>query len=189
MRYGFDNPLPESVDADAVVVGAGPGGAAVSRILTEGGLRVVLLEEGPPKSRFRPSFAHTAKYHMQEGASMLVQGSVPFPVMAGRGVGGGSLVNSAICFRTPDDVLASWAELLDDERYLAQNLAPIYDEIEERIGVAPVAEAMAGENNMIIARGVEKLGLEGGLVRRNAPGCIGCGICNYGCGVSCGGGY
>ncbi|HCP46743.1 MAG TPA: ribose 1,5-bisphosphate isomerase, partial [Deltaproteobacteria bacterium] len=40
MRFGFDNPLPDSVDADAVVVGAGPGGAAVSRILTGGGLRV-----------------------------------------------------------------------------------------------------------------------------------------------------
>jgi len=155
----------------------------VSRVLTQGGLRVVMLEEGPPKSRFRPSFAHTAKYHMQEGASMLAQGPVPFPVMAGRGVGGGSLVNSAICFRTPDAVLTSWAELLDDERFLAEQLAPIYDEIEERIGVAPVSEATAGENNMIIARGVEKLGLEGGLVRRNAPGCIGCGICNLGCPV------
>ncbi|HCP45664.1 MAG TPA: hypothetical protein DIU15_06465, partial [Deltaproteobacteria bacterium] len=148
-----------------------------------GGLRVVMLEEGPPRSRFRPSFAHTAKYHMQEGASMLVQGSVPFPVMAGRGVGGGSLVNSAICFRTPENVLESWAESLDDDRYLAQNLAPIYDEIEARIGVAPVSEATAGENNMVIARGAQKLGLEGGLVRRNAPGCIGCGICNYGCPV------
>ena len=34
---------------------------------------------------------------------------------------------------------------------------------------------------MIVARGVEKLGLQGGLLRRNAPGCVGCGICNLGC--------
>lgn len=178
---GFEDPHGERLDCDVVIVGAGPGGGAVARVLTAGGLDVVQVEEGPARSRFRPSWANTARYHYQEGGAMLAQGPVPFPVVAGRGVGGGSLVNSAICFRMPDRILEEWVELLGDDRYTPSRIASIYTEIEQRIGVVPVSPGIAGENNMIVARGVEKLGLQGGLLNRNAPGCIGCGICNYGC--------
>jgi len=177
---GHDDALPR-YEVDAVVVGAGPGGSAVSRVLTEAGWSVVVLEDGPRVSNFRPNYAHTARYHMQEGGTVLAHGSVPMPVAAGRGLGGGSLVNSAICFRTPDAVLDEWSELLQDERYRPAVMSPRFDWMEERIGVVPVTEDIAGENNMIVARGVEKLGLQGGLLRRNTPGCVGCGICNFGC--------
>ena len=170
-------------DVDAVIVGAGPGGGAVARQLAAAGWRTLIVEDGPRASRFKPSWSNSVRYHFQEFGTMVAEGSVPFPVMAGRGVGGGSLVNSAICFRTPAPVLEEWAELLQDDRYLPDNINPIYDEIEERIGVVPVHEAIAGENNMIVARGVAAMGppMIGGLLRRNAPGCIGCGICNFGC--------
>lgn len=179
--HGHDDPLQSDEAVDVVIVGAGPGGGAASRQLARAGLKVVLVEEGPPRSRFRPSFTHTARYHMQEGGTLVVQGPVPFPVAAGRGVGGSSLVNSAICFRTPPDVLRGWTDLLGDERYSPEALGPIFDDLEARIEVVPVTEAIAGENNMIVARGVAKLGLGGGLMRRNTPGCVGCGICNFGC--------
>lgn len=181
MIHGHDQPLGERIEADVVIVGAGPGGASVARVLTEGGLDVVLLEDGPPQSRFRPSFANISRFHMQEAGTMLAEGPVTFPVAAGRGVGGGTLVNSAICFRAPDYVLTEWAELLEDERYRPEAVAPIYEEIEERIQVVDLPLGIAGENNLIVKRGVEKLGLQGGLIRRNTPGCVGCGICNLGC--------
>lgn len=179
---GFDD-ARERYDVDAVIVGAGPGGGAVARQLAAAGWRVLIVEDGPRLSRFRPSWSNSVRYHFQEFGTMVAEGPVPFPVMAGRGVGGGSLVNSAICFRTPAPVLEEWAQTLQDERYLPDNINPIYDEIEARIGVVPVHESIAGENNMIVARGVKALGppLEGGLLRRNAPTCIGCGICNFGC--------
>ena len=181
--HGWSDALGPELEVDFVVVGAGPGGAAVSRVLAEAGRSVVLLEDGPPRSNFRPNYFHTARYHMQELGTMLAQGPVPFPVAAGRGVGGGSLVNSAICFRTPDPVLDEWSELLQDERYRPDAMRPLFDFMEERIQVLDVTEAIAGENNMIVARGVEKLGLQGGLLRRNTPRCVGCGICNFGCPV------
>jgi choline dehydrogenase-like flavoprotein len=177
----WTDPLGEELEVDAVVVGAGPGGSAVSRVLARAGWDVVLLEEGPPRSNFRPNYFHTARYHMQESGTMLAQGSVPLPVAAGRGIGGGSLVNSAICFRTPDHVLEEWSELLADDRYRPDAMRPLFDFMEERIQVVPVTEAIAGENNMIVARGVAALGLQGGLLRRNTPTCVGCGICNFGC--------
>lgn len=174
-----------TLEADAVVVGSGPGGAAMARALAEGGLRVVVLEEGPARPRFRPNMAHTSRYHMQEGGAMVARSSdAIMPIAAGRGVGGGSLVNSAICFRTPDAVLDSWTEQLGgDDRYSPAQLGPVFDEIEALIQVGVTPDAIAGENNRIIVRGAAALDLPGGLIRRNTPHCNGCGICNFGCPV------
>jgi len=172
------------LSADVVIVGTGPGGASIARVLADAGRRVVLVEEGPARPNFRPNAAHTNRFHMQEGGGMVARGSKLMPIAAGRGVGGGSLVNSAICFRVPDDVADGWVDVLGGEdRFSAANLRPLFEEMEAILGVAETPETVAGENNMIVVRGVKKLGLEGGLVRRNAPGCAGCGICNFGCPV------
>lgn len=171
-----------SVETDVVIVGTGPGGAAAARVLAEAGANVMLLEEGPPVPNFRPNLQHTSRYHMQERGGMVARGSGLMPIAAGRGVGGGSLVNSAICWRTPDAVLDGWAELLGgDTRFSATALAPVYEELEALLGIAVTPDAIAGENNRIVVRGAEKLGWPGGLLRRNTPGCVGCGVCNYGC--------
>lgn len=171
------------LDADVVIVGSGPGGAAVARVLAQGGMRVVVLEEGPAQSRFRPNQANVARFHMQEGGTMVAQGSAPLPIAAGRGVGGGSLINSALCFRCPDAVLDDWATRLNDPSWSASRMAPLFDELGAAIGVGITPERVAGENNLLIVRGMHALGLKGGLAPRNTPGCQGCGICNFGCPV------
>ncbi|MCA9712127.1 MAG: GMC family oxidoreductase, partial [Myxococcales bacterium] len=143
--------------------------------------RVVLLEEGPAVSRFRKNQATTARYHMQEDAMMVARGEAFVPIAAGRGVGGGSLINSALCFRAPDPLLVDWASRLGDDRFGPQAMGAVYDEISELIGVGVTPEAIAGRNNQLIVRGVAALGLEGGFAPRNTPGCRGCGVCNFGC--------
>ena len=172
-----------SMRADVVIVGTGPGGAAAGRVLAEAGLRVVMLEEGPARPRFRPNLANVNRYHMQEGGAMIARGSQLMPIAAGRGVGGGSLVNSALSFRTPDSVLEGWTTLLEDDRYGPQAMRPVFDELGTLLEIGLTPPDIAGENNLLICRGVEKLGLRGGLAPRNAPRCVGCGFCNYGCPV------
>ncbi|NOY27669.1 MAG: GMC family oxidoreductase [Oligoflexia bacterium] len=142
---------------------------------------MVLLEEGPAASRFRPNQAHTARYHMQEGGGMVATGNGLLPIAAGRGVGGGTLINSALSFRAPETVLDSWAAALQDEDWSAAAIAPLYDEISTLIGVRRMWESVAGRNNQLIAAGAAQLGLPGGLAPRNTPGCMGCGECNFGC--------
>jgi len=183
--FGFED-VGEGRDytADVVVVGAGPGGSAAARQLAAAGMKVVVLEEGPTTSRFRPNFGQTMRYHMQEGGGMVAQGSAIVPIAAGRGIGGGSLINSAICFRTPDYILDKWVSLLGDERYSPAALAPIFDELEELLGIGPVTEETAGKNNELIVRGTKIKGYPGGLIRRNTPFCQGCGLCNYGCPIN-----
>jgi choline dehydrogenase-like flavoprotein len=172
-----------TLEADVAIVGTGPGGAAAARVLSEAGLKVVMLEEGPARPRFRPNLANVNRYHMQEGGAMIARGSQLMPIAAGRGVGGGSLVNSALSFRTPDAVLQGWTELLQDDRYGPDAMRPVFDEIGELVEIGLTSPDIAGENNLLICRGVEKLGLRGGLAPRNTPRCVGCGFCNYGCPV------
>lgn len=166
--------------ADVVVVGAGPGGAAVARELSRRGARVLLLEEGPPKSRFNRNQGGSMRHHMQEGGTMVATGAM-MPIASGRGLGGGSLINSAIAWRCPDEVLAGWADLLGDDRFSPAAMKPVYDELWELLGIWSTRIEIAGKNNDLIVRGVQKLGLEGGYLDRATPGCTGCGVCYFGC--------
>jgi GMC oxidoreductase len=47
--------------------------------------------------------------------------------------------------------------------------------------VAEVPGALAGRNALLVKRGAGALGLSGGFLRRNAPGCRGSGVCAFGC--------
>lgn len=169
------------LSADVVVVGSGPGGGALARVLAEGGVDVLLVEMGPRRSHFRPNYANVSRYHMQEGGTMVARGSAPMPIAAGRGVGGSTLVNSALSFRAPKYVLNHWAELLDEPDLAWEPMQYLYDEVSRIVGVTVTPDRVAGENNRIIVRGIEALGLEGGLAPRSTPGCVGCGVCYFGC--------
>ena len=101
-----------TVTADAVVIGTGAGGAPVAKELAEGGMRVVMLEEG---QRFetgdltaRPRDMTRRLY--RDAGQTVTAGNVPILLPLGRGVGGTTLVNSGTCFRTPGPVLARWRD-------------------------------------------------------------------------------
>ena len=171
----------KTLTCDVVVVGSGPGGGSLARVLAEAGVDVLVLEMGPKKSNFRPNYANVSRYHMQEGGTMVARGSAPMPIAAGRGVGGSTLVNSALSFRAPRYVLDGWAEKLSEPALSWDAMQPVYDEVSRIVGVQMTREKVSGVNNNIIVRGVEKLGLQGGLAPRSTPGCVGCGVCYFGC--------
>jgi choline dehydrogenase-like flavoprotein len=173
--------VDRELTCDIVVVGTGPGGAACARALALGGASVVLLEEGPAESRFALHYGGTMRHHYQEGGAMVATGTTYVPIAAGRGIGGGSLVNSAIAWRAPDHVLDGWTKLLDDDRYGPAALAPLYDELWALLGIWPTRPEVSGANNDLIVRGVRALGLDGGYLQRATPGCTACGVCYFGC--------
>ncbi len=169
------------VEVDVAIIGTGPGGAAAARALSDVGVRVLLLEEGPPEERFRPNQGSVMRHHMQEGGAMVATGRAFMPIAAGRGVGGGTLINSAIAWRCPDAVLDSWGPLLDDQRFSAANMRAVYDWLWEYLGIWDTLPAIAGENSDIVVRGTRAVGFEGGYLARYTPRCVGCGTCFYGC--------
>lgn len=169
------------LEADVVIVGTGPGGLTAAHVLAESGARVVMLEAGSfwPKGSFHRSQARALRDLVQDRGTRVMLGNTHVPLMSGRGVGGGTLINSAISFRAPDGVLDEWmARGLD---YWADREA-LYAEVEEAIGVTVTPEAIAGNNSHVVRRGLARMpGVTHGFMPRSAPGCAGCGTCQTGC--------
>jgi choline dehydrogenase-like flavoprotein len=168
--------------ADVAVVGSGPGGAVVAKELAEAGRSVVLLEEGPP---FTPddfeldgtlSMART----IREGGLRMTRGTV-MPTMQAICLGGGSLINSAICVRAPDFVLDEWCDRYQLKQTTRADLDPHYDAVGEFLGIAPTPEAVMGRRNLLFREGCDALGYSSEPISRNVGGCRGSGECFTGC--------
>ncbi len=176
-------PGGETVDCDAVVVGSGAGGAAVAYALTQLGKRVLILEEGrrfePEELKPKASWAYRHLY--AERSTRFMQGNLFIPLPGGRAVGGSTLLNSAICFRTPGKVLTRWREQFGISWADEAALAPTFAEVERAIGVEKTHPSQARGNNLTFKRGCDALGIQGDFISRNAPGCVGCGLCQLGC--------
>jgi len=175
------------IDADACVIGAGAGGAVAAAELAEGGMRVVVLEQGPrhDADRFSARPLEMLARLYRDGGQTTTLGTPPILLPLGRGLGGTTLVNSGTCFRTPSHVLARWRDefgldALADEAALD----PCFARVEEALSIQEVTPELAGRNAAVARRGAEALGWSHGFLRRNARGCVGSGVCAFGCPTS-----
>lgn len=170
---------------DVVIVGAGPSGLATGAVLAEEGFDVVVVEAGSfwTHDQFQRRQSWAAQNLMQQQATRVATGNAFIPVASGRGVGGGTLVNSAICFRGPDRVLDEWVDQWGLDYFEANRREALFEEVERVIGVDRTPPEVAGTNAAIARRGFASLGLDHGYMPRNAPGCAGCGTCQTGCPV------
>jgi choline dehydrogenase-like flavoprotein len=176
----------DRIDADVCIVGAGAGGAVAAAELAEGGAKVVVLEQGPhhDADRFsaRPVEMMTRLY--RNGGQGVTLGSPPIVLPLGRGLGGTTLVNSGTCFRTPPAVLERWRGEYGLHELTAQELDPCFARVERALSVAEVTPELAGANAAVARRGAQALGWSHGYLRRNARGCVGSGVCAFGCPTS-----
>ena len=170
-----------ALDADVAIVGTGAGGGIAAEILSGVGLRVVMIEEGP--------LATSRDFHMLESEAypQLYQESAArktrdkaINILQGRCVGGGTTVNWTSSFRTPQATLAHWASAFGIAGLSASELAPWFERVEERLGIAPWPVA-PNENNEALRRGARSLGIPVGVIRRNVRGCWNLGYCGVGC--------
>ena len=100
----------ETIEADVCVVGSGAGGGVVAGELAAAGKSVVVLEAGEYHDDADFDGLELSAYQR-----MFLNGG-PFPtaegqisVVAGTGVGGGTVINWTNCLRTHDHVRAEWA--------------------------------------------------------------------------------
>ena len=168
---------------DACVIGSGAGGAPVAKELAEGGMSVAILEEGEwwdtDDFTARPRDMMARLY--RDAGQIATVGTPPIVLPLGRGVGGTTLVNSGTCFRTPAAVLERWRSQFGLEGLTEAAMRPHFERVERELGVAEVPAELAGRNAAVVRRGAQALGLSGGYLRRNARGCVGSGVCAYGC--------
>jgi choline dehydrogenase-like flavoprotein len=182
VRVFADYTGPVTDRCDVVVVGSGPCGAVAAYELAAAGRDVVLLEEGPPftPADFELEGSRSMARTMREGGLRFTMGYV-MPTMQAIALGGGSLVNSAICGRCPEFRLAEWAEASQLERTSRRDLEPHYDAIAEFLGIAPTPDDVQGPRNLLFRDGCKALGWESEPCARNVVGCRGSGECFTGC--------
>lgn len=168
--------------AEVAVVGSGPAGAIAAYELARAGRDVLLLEEGPPftPEDFVLDGALSMARTMREGGLRATRGHV-LPTMQAIALGGGSLVNSAICVRPPPFVFEGWGTHFDLERTTRQDLDPHFDAVEKLLGIEPTPEAVQGARNLVFRRGCDALGISSEPIARNVRGCRGSGECFTGC--------
>jgi choline dehydrogenase-like flavoprotein len=176
----YDHAFEEQ--ADVVVVGSGPCGAVAAYELAAAGHDVILLEEGPPFTvrDFELDGNLSMTRSLREGGLRMTRGTT-MPTMQAIALGGGSLVNSAICVRPPDSVFDRWATRFDLERTDRANLDPHFDAISDFLGIAPTPDNVQGRRNLLFRDACNALGVESEPISRNVKGCRGSGECFTGC--------
>jgi len=196
-----------SNDFDVVVIGSGFGGSVAALRLTEKGYKVAVLEAGRrfadkdfPKTSWRLSkFLYLPRLGLRGIQRIHVLPDVL--VLAGAGVGGGSLVYANTLYKPPASYFADkqWNQITDWD----SELSPWYDQASRMLGVAsnpyfsPSDEAMkevADQMGVGHTFKLAPLGVyfgDGNGVKSKDPffggvgpdrnGCLQCGGCMTGC--------
>jgi choline dehydrogenase-like flavoprotein len=182
----WDRASPGGIEADAdfVVVGTGPSGATAAKVLAEAGYEVAMLEEGRwvRAEEFDGSSFTAQKKCYRELGTVAAMGRNMIPIIQGRCVGGGSVINAAIIWRMPEDVFERWVrdfQLADALSWKEMEAA--FDTLESELHVRPVAPEVMGRNNSLLLQGANRLGLESRIIPRNEKGCQGLAQCTSGC--------
>jgi choline dehydrogenase-like flavoprotein len=170
-------------EVDYVVVGSGAGGATAAVTLARGGAKVAIVEAGAWRDPGDyPVSAYGALRDMLEDwGSQITRGRAFWPVVQARTMGGTTVVNSAICVRTPDDVFARWQREhgLPD---LSRAVLAAEDRVERDISIEEVPPGARGRSNELAKLGGDRLGWsDSHYMRRYTKGCEGRGQCLQGC--------
>jgi choline dehydrogenase-like flavoprotein len=177
----------DTVEADAVVIGSGAAGAIVAYRLAEAGRRVLVLERGLHlhPSEFEEDEVTQISNLYADGALQLSR-DFSFQVLQGMCVGGSTVVNNAVCFDLPEEVLRRWngsshgAGL--DEAKLDDSLESVRSWL--GVGRPPSRHLQRGADKFV--EGARELGLTNAphsvdVVEANISDCPGSGYCNIGC--------
>jgi choline dehydrogenase-like flavoprotein len=173
------------ITCEICVIGSGAGGGTAAGVLAAAGKDVVVLEagdyyddadfDGAALDGFRRLYA-------EAGFAATADHSVG--LLAGKCLGGGTVVNYCTSFRTPDGVREEWAGAgvpwFTSEQY-TQSL----DAVCARLSVNREHNQVS-HREQVMERGLRKLGWHVDCMPRNVVKCDAekvCGYCGYGCAV------
>jgi choline dehydrogenase-like flavoprotein len=175
--------LPSEVECDAVVVGSGAGGGAIAAELAEGGLDVILVEEGGlHKTRdFTANAPEMIQRLYRNAGTAVIRGTPNILFSEGRCVGGSTVINGGMSWRTPEKILRRWVWEHDLADLSPEKLDPFFAKVEERIHVAPQLPESLGRDAELMAAGADKLGYRHQPAMRSQRACAGTNLCAFGC--------
>jgi choline dehydrogenase-like flavoprotein len=170
-----------TLTCDVLIIGSGAGGGVTAEMLTQAGLKVLIVEEGPLKTStdFRQNEAEAYATLYQEGGARQSMDRV-ISILQGRCVGGSTVVNYTTSFRTPDSTLAHWRDELGLKDITSPALQDSFARMEERLHITPW-DVPLNRNNSLLEAGIQASGGQAHRIQRNVKGCWNLGSCGMGC--------
>ena len=165
------------------VIGSGAGGAVVAAELAEAGFDVVVLEEGgyyPTSELSHDPLRMLPRLYRNAGGDSTL-GRAPVMYTEGRCVGGSTVINAGVCYRTPSDVLHRWAMGLGSDEFLPENLAPLFERVEKELHVSRVPESLYSKDSKLMLEAARAKNYHTVPVMRNIHACQGTNMCILGC--------
>src|SRR5690242_7425021 len=167
--------------ADAIVVGSGAGGAVAACHLAEAGLDVLVLEEGALRKTedFSTDVLGSMRELYRDFGSSMTLGKPGIIFVEGRCVGGSTVINGGMCWRTPDRILERWEreEALPDTGPKATE--EIFADVEREMNPETQRDDTLGVHNRLFAEGARKLGWHPRENLRNMRRCAGLNNCAF----------
>lgn len=184
MTHHSFSPDNFELDVDYVVVGSGAGGSAAAVMLARGGASVAIVEAGAWRDPddYPWSVYGAMRDLMDDWNATISRGRALWPIVQASTVGGTTVVNSAICVTTPDDIFAQWRNdygVGDDD--FRKSVLAHEERIDGELMAGPVPQAALGRSNELALLGDKRLGYEGHVMHRYAKACEGSGQCLQGC--------
>ncbi|WP_428267308.1 GMC family oxidoreductase N-terminal domain-containing protein [Haliangium sp.] len=183
VSVGADLGGDTTLDCDVVVVGSGAGGATMAAELAEAGVDVLVLEEGPYRDTadFTPDAGAMIRAMYRDGGATMALGQPRVLYQEGRVVGGSTVINGGMAWRTPERVLEHWARDHRVEAIDARAMEPYFERVERRIHVGYQDPETIGLDNQLLATGARALGWKVIPNLRNQVHCAGSNNCAFGC--------
>jgi choline dehydrogenase-like flavoprotein len=167
-----------------LVVGTGAGGSVTGALLAESGHDVIYLEEGG----YYPTESYTSNISEMTAQLYRNQGVFPFlgkPSIAfaeGCCVGGGTVINGGLIWRTPSWVLDEWQNDYGLKGYSQEDLTKYFETIEKDMHVIRhEPEEKENLDSLKILKASEQLNWKYVMVPRAVKDCKNTNLCPTGC--------
>jgi choline dehydrogenase-like flavoprotein len=171
-----------ALEVDYVVVGSGAGGATAACQLARGGATVAVVEAGPWREphQYPHSMYGAMRDLFDDWGSLVARGRALWPIVQASCVGGTTVINCAICVRTPDDIFTQW-EREHGIGGLRDTVLRHQDDLERELCAEVVPGSSLGRFNELAIEGARKMGYDSHVMTRYHKGCVGSGQCLQGC--------
>jgi choline dehydrogenase-like flavoprotein len=201
-KVGYPGPLPHdpgetdhrlptltvehdtTLDCDVVVVGSGAGGGVVAGILAQAGRSVVVLEKGAQHTASDFNYVEGdgfSENYLDHGLIMSESGSLP--ILAGQGLGGGTVINYSTSYALPEATRAEWSRRSGLSLFSGPRFAESFARVHQRLSIS-TDWSIAVRHHQMFEDACRRLGWHVDVIPRNAKGCpdaLRCGYCGYGC--------
>ncbi|HSZ44749.1 MAG TPA: GMC family oxidoreductase [Streptosporangiaceae bacterium] len=171
------------VDCGVLIIGSGAGGATMAAELAEEGVDVVVIEEGGyhPTGSFTAAAGRAARTLYRDGGAEIAWGRPPVLFSQGRCVGGSTVVNGGMSWRTPAHVLQRWGREEGVTGVTERDMEPYFALVEKRISVALQDPETIGADMRLLKAGADAKGWKIIPNLRNQLHCAGSNNCTNGC--------